>query len=99
MSSNKPILHTKDDWRTWFGIIKRTAETNNIWDYVNPDVETPAVLQEPDLPEADDYLSRMRYKRVLNDYEKKQQSLIKLNSYILETVSKANAHYVYKCTS
>ena len=72
MSSTKVILRTKDDWRLWFGIVKRTALANDVWDYVNPDEKTPKELVKPAMPTADGYTEKLIYKEASSDYKRKK---------------------------
>ncbi|KAF2737369.1 hypothetical protein EJ04DRAFT_421775, partial [Polyplosphaeria fusca] len=37
------ILDKPSDWSKWIFLRKRTAETNNIWEYCNPDLTADAV--------------------------------------------------------
>lgn len=45
------ILDKSQDWDKWLAVIKRKAQTTNVWQYINPDLKIqPEMPKEPSLP-------------------------------------------------
>lgn len=51
-SSKQVILSKSSDWRTWITLVRIRATNNDIWELVNPELETqPARQSKPKEPE------------------------------------------------
>ena len=55
-----PILSNSSDQDIWYYIVTRLAINLDCWNYIDPDNETPTVLEEPDRPDPADYGSTDR---------------------------------------
>ena len=55
-TSVKLILRNPDDWIPWLEMVKSTATTEQVWDYINPLKATAELpdLTEPMWPQPDD---------------------------------------------
>ncbi|KIX07342.1 uncharacterized protein Z518_01995 [Rhinocladiella mackenziei CBS 650.93] len=52
------ILDKPADWKQWLFTIRQRAENTNIWQYIDPDINSqPSTLTEPTLPKLEDALS------------------------------------------
>jgi hypothetical protein len=49
-TATRVILTGTSDWEEWIEVIKSTAITGDIWEYVNPNVAVPPVLKAPIRP-------------------------------------------------
>lgn len=97
----KPIrLQKPADWPIWLSFVKRHVQQNNVWELVNPDIESkPGVSIELVEPEFDDsgnfsieqyakYEARKKlYKDKMKPFLKREKAFKTLVTYIQATIS------------
>ena len=108
MSSIPQVLLTSTDkWPDWLKAIRKTAESKNIWDYVDPDKTLEPTQQSPtpvDKPAGHDTekgpsqwaITEWQYDRKI--YDDKIEALAKLNLKIFKTVSETYHGYLIRDT-
>ena len=70
-TSNKStvILNGTNDWLEWLAVVRTTAKTGLIWEYVDPSKTTVPTLSQPTFPKLSDVNSTVTSVKQLTDGE------------------------------
>jgi hypothetical protein len=85
--SEKGVLSNQSDFEGWFWIVKRLANANEIWKYINPDDSEHVDLEEPAAePAASSSAAATVWKEKKKDYRSAKEGMAKLEKHITETL-------------
>jgi hypothetical protein len=85
--SEKGVLSNQSDFEGWFWIVKRLANANEIWKYINPDDSERVDLEEPAAePAASSSAAATVWKEKKKDYRSAKEGMAKLEKHITETL-------------
>jgi hypothetical protein len=85
--SEKGVLSNQSDFEGWFWIVKRLANANEIWKYINPDDSERVDLDEPAAePTASSAAAATVWKEKKKDYRSAKEGMAKLEKHITETL-------------
>jgi len=51
-ASSRVILRGPGNWDAWISIIRKQAKNQNVWEYINPDLDNKPTLTRPTEPAA-----------------------------------------------
>ena len=97
------VLSSPEYWIDWFHWIKKTAQADGIWDYVNPDMELDEAQQKPipvanpaghDTQDGPSAWAMMQYSHDRKTFDDQKTALAKLNPKIFEIVDKSYRDHV-----
>jgi hypothetical protein len=86
------ILSSRDDWRTWYRVVKDHAKEKGVWEYFDPDADDETRPDPPAKPKAplEDEVSEGAYRRYLvatHEWQAASSGIQSTNELIRETVA------------
>jgi hypothetical protein len=85
--SEKGVLSNQSDFERCFWIVKRLADANEIWKYINPDDSERVNLEEPAAePTASSATATTVWKEKKKGYRSAKEGMAKLEKHITETL-------------
>lgn len=101
-SATQVILTGENDWDLWIEIIKTTALGYEIWEAIDPDLDTEVILGEPAPPDHDapDYIVLVEHwRRGIRSYDTQKKGMVIVRGEIQKTVAKNLLHHTFNCTT